>query len=375
MTAAINCAIGSQFSTMAYQTFGNTNEDTCRAREYGTTMIGGGSLNVPQIRWGAGAYWVNTIDPDYTNNPSLLPTDPLLAPPTGTNNRVVVTVNPSDYTLSAIFGNSYFNLNGWSPAPAIAVQPINQSVSFGQSASFTVVATGAPTPNYQWLMNGSPIGGATNATLTIASAVRTNGGTYSVIVSNSVSTVTSSNAVLTYINTAPVAQTMTVARTAGLALRVALSDVATNWSDVDGDTVSLSGINLVTTNGVNLMTNSSWIFYTNSPNLNDQISYTIGDGYGGSAVGYINIVVTNSVTGMNSITGYSFSSTSNLVTAFGIPGYYYILERATNLAPADWVQVSTNVTATNGVINAVDMFNDLGGAPPSSAYYRLKWQP
>ena len=167
---------------------------------------------------------------------------------------------------------------------------------------------------------------------------------------------------------------MTVTRTAGLALRVALSDVATNWSDADGDTVTLTGINLVTTNGVNLMTNSSWILYTNSPNVNDQISYAITDGFGGTNIGYINIVINSSVTGTNSIVSITTGST-NVVKAYGIPGYNYILERATNLAPAVWIDVSTNAAATNGVINAMDVFNDLGNTPPASAYYRLKWQP
>ena len=53
-------------------------------------------------------------------------------------------------------------------------------------------------------------------------------------------------------NHPPVAAPMTVTRTAGTVLTIALADVATNWSDADGDTVTLSGINLVTTNGVTL---------------------------------------------------------------------------------------------------------------------------
>ena len=172
----------------------------------------------------------------------------------------------------------------------------------------------------------------------------------------------------------PVAALMTVTRTAGLALHVALSDVATNWSDADGDSTTLTGINLTTTNGVNLMTNSSWILYTNSPNVNDQISYGISDGFGGTNIGYINIVINSSVIGTNSIVSITTGST-NVVKAYAIPGYDYILERATNLAPAVWIDVSTNAAATNGVINAVDLFNDLGNIPPASAYYRLKWQP
>ena len=39
----------------------------------------------------------------------------------------------------------------------------------GQTATFTVTATGAPPPGYQWLKNGSSLAGATAATLTLTS--------------------------------------------------------------------------------------------------------------------------------------------------------------------------------------------------------------
>jgi len=193
-------------------------------------------------------------------------------------------------------------------------------------------------------------------------------------------------------NHPPVANVMTVTRTAGLALIIALSDVATNWSDVDGDPVELTGVTLQSTNGVNLsalnwstnldgsiVTTNGYAFigYTNSPNVADQITYGINDGQGGTNLGYINIVIQGSVTGTNSITGHDFSSPySNTVTAYGIPFFYYTLERSTNLTSPVWVDVSTNQAAANGAINAVDTFWDLGGVKPSpSAFYQLKWQP
>jgi hypothetical protein len=208
MTAIINCAVGSQISSAGWGIFGSGTETTCRAREYGTTLIAGGTVNVPPVRWNAGAYWVNTLDPDYTNNPSLSPTDPLLYGSPGTNNRVAVTVNPSDYTLPAIYGNSYFNLNGWLPTviPTITSQPTNQAVNAGATATFTVAATGLPSPTYQWFKIGTSLSGATSTTLTITNAQTGNAASYSVIVSNSAGSVGSSNAVLTVVapvNTTP----------------------------------------------------------------------------------------------------------------------------------------------------------------------------
>jgi hypothetical protein len=159
-----------------------------------------------------------------------------------------------------------------------------------------------------------------------------------------------------------------------LSVLISLSDLATNWSDPNGLVVSLTGINLVTTSGLTLQTNGNWIFYTNNPSLADQISYGIADAFGGTNIGYINIVVAGSITDNTSITRI-VTGANNVITAYGIPGYAYVLERATSLSPAVWADVATTTAATNGLINAADTFSDLGGVAPPNAYYRLKWQP
>ncbi len=80
--------------------------------------------------------------------------------------------------------------------PAVTVSPSSQSVAVGANATFTANATGTPPLSYQWLFGGSPISGATGATLTINNAQSTNAGSYSVTVSNSVTAVTSTTATL-----------------------------------------------------------------------------------------------------------------------------------------------------------------------------------
>jgi len=188
-------------------------------------------------------------------------------------------------------------------------------------------------------------------------------------------------------NHPPVAGALTLTYTAGLPAEIALSDLATNWSDVDGDTVELTAINFTTTNGVALfptnlttnldgsyvITNIAYLGYDNAANMNDQFSYSISDGQGGTNTGYVNLVVVLSVTGTNSIVGIGTGNPTAL-TAYGIPGYSYITERATNLAPAIWVDIATNTAATNGVINVFDTFWDLGSNQPAAAFYQLKWQ-
>jgi pectate disaccharide-lyase len=83
-------------------------------------------------------------------------------------------------------------------APAITTQPQNQQVNEGQTAAFTVVATGTPPLFYQWYFNtNTALADATNATLTLLNVQSNNAGGYSVIVTNSVGSRTSVVATLT----------------------------------------------------------------------------------------------------------------------------------------------------------------------------------
>jgi hypothetical protein len=98
-------------------------------------------------------------------------------------------------------------------APAITSQPMSQSAEEGSSVSFTVVATGTPAPTYQWYLGGAPLSGATSATLTMANVQPANAGSYVVVVTNSLGTVTSKAATLTVaappaITTQPQSQTL-----------------------------------------------------------------------------------------------------------------------------------------------------------------------
>jgi Carbohydrate esterase, sialic acid-specific acetylesterase/Immunoglobulin I-set domain len=83
-------------------------------------------------------------------------------------------------------------------APAITAQPANTTVAELQPASFSVTATGTAPLSYQWRRNGTPIAGATSATLTMTAALAADhGARYSAVVTNSAGSVTSADAVLT----------------------------------------------------------------------------------------------------------------------------------------------------------------------------------
>ena len=80
--------------------------------------------------------------------------------------------------------------------PSIMQQPQSQTVTNGAGAAFTVAATGTAPLSYQWDFNGAVLSMATNATLTLTDVQATNGGKYSVVVTNVAGSVTSSAATL-----------------------------------------------------------------------------------------------------------------------------------------------------------------------------------
>jgi sugar lactone lactonase YvrE len=130
----------------------------------------------------------------------------------------------TNLTGSVISADASLNLNH---PPFIVTQPQSQIVGLGQSATFTVVAVGDAPLGYQWRFLGNNIPGATNSSFTLPSVQGSNNGSYSVVVDNFVSAVTSSNAMLAVIalsatgdnsfgqTNVPVSATNTIAIAAG----------------------------------------------------------------------------------------------------------------------------------------------------------------
>jgi hypothetical protein len=84
-------------------------------------------------------------------------------------------------------------------APVIVTPPASQSVSLGSPLALNVEATGAATLTYRWIKNGSYITAASSSgsTYNVAAVTSNDAGSYSVEVSNSAGTVTSTAAVIT----------------------------------------------------------------------------------------------------------------------------------------------------------------------------------
>ena len=95
-------------------------------------------------------------------------------------------------------------------APTISAAPANVTVTVGQTATFSVTATGTAPLSYQWQKNSANIAGATSAGYTTpATSSADNGAKFDVVVSNSAGSVTSSAATLTVNAATPVAPSIT----------------------------------------------------------------------------------------------------------------------------------------------------------------------
>ncbi len=97
-------------------------------------------------------------------------------------------------------GPRVIELDGFVPTtkpPVVLVQPTNQTVFVGDTATFSVLAQGGAPLSYQWHLGTNSVPAATNSTLTLTNVQLTNVGNYSVFISNAYGSTNSSNATLT----------------------------------------------------------------------------------------------------------------------------------------------------------------------------------
>ena len=109
--------------------------------------------------------------------------------------------NWQGYSLGAFGSNGRptVALEAFNFIPVVTTQPVSQTLAVGASVIFTVVAGGAPSPTYQWRKNGVAISGATGSSYTIASPALADAGSYTVVATNSIGSVTSDAAILTLV--------------------------------------------------------------------------------------------------------------------------------------------------------------------------------
>jgi concanavalin A-like lectin/glucanase superfamily protein/immunoglobulin I-set domain protein len=87
------------------------------------------------------------------------------------------------------------------PSPfTVTNQPASISVSTGGTANFSVGVTGLSPFSFQWVLNGTNISGATNASLTLTNVSAANIGVYTATITNPLGSLTSVGAILTTVD-------------------------------------------------------------------------------------------------------------------------------------------------------------------------------
>jgi hypothetical protein len=89
-------------------------------------------------------------------------------------------------------------------APSVTTNPVNQTVTAGNSVTFTTAATGNPTPTVQWQVSAdggqtwTNISGATSTRYTLSTtSASENGYEYRAVFTNSIGSATTTAGVLT----------------------------------------------------------------------------------------------------------------------------------------------------------------------------------
>jgi hypothetical protein len=166
-------------------------------------------------------------------------------------------------------------------------------------------------------------------------------------------------------NHPPVASDVSYTRnTAVNSIKIPVTNLLANASDVDGDTLSLASVS-ATTNNATISIADGCVLYRNTNAVTDQFTYTVSDGFGGTSSATVTINVDSTpLFGQSQIASVS-GGTATLNFA-GIPGYGYSVQRSTNLM--NWATIWTTNAPLNGMFQVIDPT-----APEANAYYRLRY--
>ena len=157
-------------------------EDASLAARWATFSVGDDRLTLNQDKFG--------------NNNGLAISYRYTADASGTVALKYAPVNPVNVSIHT-YGFCNREAVSRNVAPVITTQPRNATVAEGETVTFSVVASGIPTPTYQWRIDGLDISGATSPSYTTIPLYVFDAANYDVVVSNLMGSVTSSVARLT----------------------------------------------------------------------------------------------------------------------------------------------------------------------------------
>jgi hypothetical protein len=264
-------------------------------------------------------------------------------------------------------------VNAASVAPTITKQPVSQTVAAGQTATFSVVATGTTPLSYQWLKNGANIAGATLSSYATPVTTAADGGsTFNVVVSNTAGTTTSNTATLT-VNAAPVAPTITTQpanQTVTAGQTATFSVVATGTAPLSYQWQK-NGANIAGATSSSYTTPTTTSF-DNGARFTVMVSNTVGSATSNAATLTVNAAsVAPSITTqpINQSVTAGQTATFNVVAIGTAPLGYQWQKNGTSISGATSASYTTPATTTadSGSQFAVVVSNSAGSVTSSTA--------
>ena len=258
--------------------------------------------------------------------------------------------------------------------PTITTQPTNQTVTKGSNAVFAVTAAGTAPLSYRWLFNGTnTLAGFTNASITITNVQSTNAGNYSVVVTNVVGSVTSSNAVLALL-TAPTITAQPTNQTIVQGSNVTFSVTATGTAPLNYQwRFNTTNLLIGATNSSLIMTN---VQSTNAGNYSVVVTNVAGSVTSSNAVLTVNVPPTITAQPTNQTVARGSNAVFTVTAAGTAPLSYRWQFNGTNLTGATNLSLTiTNVQSTNAGNYSVVVTNVVGSVTSSNAVLALLTAP
>ena len=230
----------------------------------------------------------------------------------------------SNSARSVISNAATLTVNPAPVPPSIATQPTSLTVTAGQTATLSVTATGTAPLGYQWQKNGAAISGATSSTYTTPATTGSDtGAQFTVVVSNSAGSITSSAATLTV---------ATPGQLSSSALSLTFGNVNVGSSNTQSVTLTNSGgsnvsISNVTISGSGFAVNGISSGLILSPGASAKMNVVFAPAASGSVTGGVTITsnasnppVTISFSGTGIVVAHSTTLSWTASTSF-VVGY------------------------------------------------------
>jgi len=323
-------------------------------------------------------------------------------PPTTTaDNGAVFVVTISDKAGSVTSNPATLAVTARDIGPSITSQPVSQIITAGQTATFSVTASGTAPLSYQWNKNGTAISGATSASYaTPAETTSDNGAQFAVVVSNATGNITSAAATLTVnavavapsITSQPIGQTIAAGQTATFSVTAsgtaplgyqwnkngtAISGAASSSYSTPAETTSDNGAKFtvvisngagnVTSNAATLTVNAAAFLLSAAPtslnfgNVNTGASSTLPVTLTNS--GNSNVTISNV-----SISGPGFNASGARAGQILTPGQVAALN--VTFAPAAVGSVTGSTLVVSNATNSPATITLVGNGQPTTSVWR-----